>query len=197
MAKITKTSKNSQTAKGIITPVDNVNSNIEESSRLVISSDVKGCQNVVGYVQTSDGSNSRLNILEKEVNLLKEENVIMRLDISQLSDDVARLDGDMLIIRNDVNDLSNKTDRLDTRITIVENQLEDFVPKRLEILPSTSTMRDRSKMKIYVNDDGVPSYANLKETLGTILRLDDKIPEDMQSGEFIFLEQNLRGINNN
>lgn len=68
------------------------------------------------------------------------------------------------------------------------------VPTNLSILPKLSKNANRNYANVYVDNNGVGSRISVKELLSTLLRTSDKIPDDLQNGEYIFLE---KGDNSN
>ena len=130
-----------------------------------------------------------LKRLDIRVDRVEEEQEVMRLDISNLFNEVSEVKGDLLII-------SSQLENQGERISTLETQIEERVPKRLNLIDEVEATDSRDNMYLYVDNNGQDGKISLKQAVGTILRLDDRIPEDMQSGEFIFLEQNLRGLRN-
>jgi len=90
--------------------------------------------------------------------------------------------------------LENTVGEIQTELSLLDNK---YIQKDLSILPSVSLSDNRENMTIYIDNNGTPSKANLKETLGTILRLDNQVPSTMQNGEFLMLDLTLKGIQNN
>lgn len=90
--------------------------------------------------------------------------------------------------------LENTVGEIQTELSLLDNK---YIQKDLSILPSVSLSDNRDNMTIYIDNNGTPSKANLKETLGTILRLDSQVPSTMQNGEFLMLDLTLKGLQNN
>lgn len=90
--------------------------------------------------------------------------------------------------------LDNAVGEIQTELSLLDNK---YIQKDLSILPSVSLSDNRDNMTIYIDNNGTPSKANLKETLGTLLRLDTQVPDTMQNGEFLMLDLTLKGIQNN
>lgn len=72
------------------------------------------------------------------------------------------------------------------QLSILDNEV---VKKRLNVLPDTDLTQDRSKMSIYIDNDGTPSKASLSDVLSKIIRTDTQKPSDMQVGEYLFKVQ--------
>lgn len=89
--------------------------------------------------------------------------------------------------------LENTVGEIQTELSLLDNK---YIQKDLSILPSVSLSDNRDNMTIYIDNNGTPSKANLKETLGTILRLDSQVPSTMQNGEFLMLDLALKGTQN-
>lgn len=69
------------------------------------------------------------------------------------------------------------------------NLLEQLkVPKRLSTLSNVNNTDDRSKMYLYVDNDGKDNKISLKQALSTLIRTSDEIPNDLQIGEYVFLK---------
>lgn len=69
------------------------------------------------------------------------------------------------------------------------NLLEQLkVPKRLSTLSNVNNTDDRSKMYLYVDNDGKDNKISLKQALSTLIRTSDEIPTDLQVGEYVFLK---------
>ena len=67
-------------------------------------------------------------------------------------------------------------------------QLNLLVPKRLSTLPNLSALSDRTKANLYVDDNGNDTKVAIATMLNFILRKGEQIPNDMQKGEYLFLE---------
>lgn len=67
-------------------------------------------------------------------------------------------------------------------------QLNLLVPKRLSTLPNLSALSDRTKANLYVDDNGNDTKVAVATMLNFILRKGEQIPNDMQKGEYLFLE---------
>lgn len=61
----------------------------------------------------------------------------------------------------------------------------EVVKKQLSILPDTDLTRDRSRMSIYIDDDGTPTKASLSAILSKIIRTSETQPADMEVGEYL------------
>lgn len=74
---------------------------------------------------------------------------------------------------------------------------ENVLSKDLSILPSLNINADRSKVNIYVDNNGMPSKISAKNLLSTLIRTTTSIPVDLQDGEYIFLEKGNDNNGNN
>lgn len=66
--------------------------------------------------------------------------------------------------------------------------LENYVPKKLSILPRVDDNHNRSSILIYANDNGESCYISMKDMLSKQIRTSSVIPNDLQEGEYLFLE---------
>lgn len=65
---------------------------------------------------------------------------------------------------------------------------EQFVPKRLALVKEVEAKDDRSKIYLFVDNNGQDAKISLKDINSKILRTVNEVPTDLQVGEYIFLE---------
>ena len=65
---------------------------------------------------------------------------------------------------------------------------EQFVPKRLSLVKEVEAKDDRSKIYLFVDNNGRDAKISLKDINSKILRTVNEVPTDLQVGEYIFLE---------
>ena len=64
-----------------------------------------------------------------------------------------------------------------------------FAPSRLSTLPDLNKQHDRMNVLVMVDDNGTPSKVSMSDMFGMFLRTGSTVPEDMQAGEYLFLEK--------
>lgn len=69
-----------------------------------------------------------------------------------------------------------------------EKQLSVLVPKNLSVFPK-STLKNRNA-KIYLDNDGTAEQSTIQDVFNLKLRTVSEIPQDIQTGDYIFLEIN-------
>lgn len=68
-------------------------------------------------------------------------------------------------------------------------QLNLLVPKRLSTLPNIDSRSNRKNAYLYIDNGGNDSKISISTMLGCLLRNGDEVPDDMQAGEYLFLEK--------
>ena len=68
-------------------------------------------------------------------------------------------------------------------------QLNLLVPKRLNTIPNLSNMADRKQAYVYIDNNGSDSKISISNMLSCFLRKGETVPDDMQVGEYLFLEK--------
>lgn len=66
---------------------------------------------------------------------------------------------------------------------------QSCVPKDLSILPEYNLSSNRKNAYIYIDNNGTPQKVSARNLLSTIIRTSDEIPNDLQVGEYLFLER--------
>ena len=66
---------------------------------------------------------------------------------------------------------------------------ESSVPRRLNALPTMSKTANRETSFVYVDTGGKGMKVSIKDMLASVIRTDDKIPDDMQTGEYLLLRR--------
>lgn len=70
----------------------------------------------------------------------------------------------------------------------VEELNNNVIPRRLSIFPKVENSNRRMCM-IYVDDNGKDSQISMSDMLSKIIRTSNDIPQDLQVGEYLFLEK--------
>lgn len=68
-------------------------------------------------------------------------------------------------------------------------QLNLLVPKRLNTMPNLSNTADRKQAYIYIDNNGNDNKISISQMLSYFLRKGETVPDDMQAGEYLFLEK--------
>lgn len=68
-------------------------------------------------------------------------------------------------------------------------QLNLLVPKRLSTLPNIDSKANRKNAYLYIDDNGNDKKISISTMLGCLLRNGEEVPDDMQVGEYLFLEK--------
>lgn len=63
-----------------------------------------------------------------------------------------------------------------------------YVPQELDIFSNIDTNKDRSKLSIFVDEEGTPKKVSMRAMLDTKIRTVNEVPNDLQENEYIFLE---------
>ena len=66
--------------------------------------------------------------------------------------------------------------------------LENYVPKKLSILPDVDSTSNRASILLYADDNGKSCKISIKELLSKQIRTSSIVPDDLQEGEYLFLE---------
>lgn len=66
--------------------------------------------------------------------------------------------------------------------------LENYVPKKLSILPDVDSTSNRASILLYADDNGKSCKISIKDMLSKQIRTSSVIPDDLQEGEYVFLE---------
>ena len=79
---------------------------------------------------------------------------------------------------------SSNTD-LEKRVSLLE---QTTVPKKLSLLPDVNPTSSRSSILLYADDNGKSCKISIKELLSKQIRTSSIVPDDLQEGEYLFLE---------
>lgn len=71
-------------------------------------------------------------------------------------------------------------------LQLVEN---NAVPRRLEMVSTMSNMADRSKAYLFVDNNGKDERVSIKDIISKVIRTAGEKPDDMQTGEYLFLKK--------
>lgn len=74
---------------------------------------------------------------------------------------------------------------LENRVSLLE---ETTVPKKLSLLPDVDSTSNRSSILLYADDNGKSCKISIKDMLSKQIRTSSVIPDDLQEGEYVFLE---------
>ena len=74
---------------------------------------------------------------------------------------------------------------LEKRVSLLE---QTTVPKKLSLLPDVNPTSSRSSILLYADDNGNSCKISIKELLSKQIRTSSVIPDDLQEGEYLFLE---------
>lgn len=69
-----------------------------------------------------------------------------------------------------------------------QKELENYVPKKLSLLPDVDSTSNRSSILLYADDNGKSCKISIKDMLSKQIRTSSVIPNDLQEGEYLFLE---------
>ena len=74
---------------------------------------------------------------------------------------------------------------LEKRVSLLE---QTTVPKKLSLLPDVNPTSSRSSILLYADDNGKSCKISIKELLSKQIRTSSIVPDDLQEGEYLFLE---------
>ena len=74
---------------------------------------------------------------------------------------------------------------LEKRVSLLE---QATVPKKLSLLPDVNPTSSRSSILLYADDNGKSCKISIKELLSKQIRTSSIVPDDLQEGEYLFLE---------
>ena len=74
---------------------------------------------------------------------------------------------------------------LEKRVSLLE---QTTVPKKLSLLPDINPTSSRSSILLYADDNGKSCKISIKELLSKQIRTSSIVPDDLQEGEYLFLE---------
>lgn len=69
-----------------------------------------------------------------------------------------------------------------------QKELENYVPKKLSLLPDVDSTSNRASILLYADDNGKSCKISIKDMLSKQIRTSSVIPDDLQEGEYVFLE---------
>lgn len=81
--------------------------------------------------------------------------------------------------------LDNETKTFKIKEEYLQNK---YVPQELDIFSNIDTNKDRSKLSIFVDEEGTPKKVSMRAMLDTKIRTVNEVPNDLQENEYIFLE---------
>ena len=74
---------------------------------------------------------------------------------------------------------------LEKRVSLLE---QTTVPKKLSLLPDVNPTSSRSSILLYADDNGKSCKISIKELLSKQIRTSSIVLDDLQEGEYLFLE---------
>ena len=74
---------------------------------------------------------------------------------------------------------------LEKRVSLLE---QTTVTKKLSLLPDVNPTSSRSSILLYADDNGKSCKISIKELLSKQIRTSSIVPDDLQEGEYLFLE---------
>lgn len=81
--------------------------------------------------------------------------------------------------------LDNETKTFKIKEEYLQNK---YVPQELDIFSNIDTNKDRSKLSIFVDEEGTPKKVSMRAMLDTKIRTVNEVPNDLQENEYIYLE---------
>lgn len=100
-----------------------------------------------------------------------------------------KINNNLIVIANPPETPTQNLYKIRVNDTVYSIPIDLMVPKRLNAINTLESTVPKERVYLYCDANGKDAKVSIKEMLSSFVRTDDKIPDDMQVGEYLFLEK--------